>query len=455
MKPAFTTTSMRTLFIASIIAAVSTCFAASVHLIDGTVYEDCKILYSTNDEVVIRYSDPGKPSIRREITLKKSNILKQTKTPPEEKEFESLEKQLRKASSLKKDDLSETIASAEDFLKRYPDGVYSFKLKGPLASAQATLQEMEQSKNAPQTEESAIITPDEQNRYSFDMEADRIYKSMMNFSDKHKEVEALQMFNLLENMKGASCYPNAKVTAIKLIGILETRWKKQKDNAARTQETMENKVQRMKAGQKKSKALKFIRSQQAKQKAEFQKKRDEARQNGYRWFSPSADNVYALDSAWSFAQQERRRLTLKSDDESLEGKASSLIRDFWTAVDAHDGDTARTVLTDIKNMGYTVIPAKYTKPMSEAIVKLQKDISEQRAKNRIESARKAQEQADEERRKNLEESRKQAAEERLKRLEAFQKAEEEEKAEQQRLREERAAKAANSSHSSPQKTKSE
>lgn len=454
MKSASPTTSMRTLLISSVIVAASTCFADSIHLVDGTVYKDCKIVYSTDDEVVIKYTDPERPTINQEVSLKKSAILKQTATPPEEKEFENLERQLRKASSLTKEELCKTIASTEEFLKRYPDSIYAFKLKGPLASAQATLKEINASQS--QADEPSIITPDEQGRYSFDMEADRIYKSMMKFSDKHSEVEALQMFSLLEKMKGASCYPNAKVTAIKLIGILETRWKKQKTKAARDQEIMESKVQKMKAGPKKSKAMSFLRAQQAKHKTEFQKKRDEARQNGYRWFSPAADNVYALESAWSFAQQERRRLTLKNDDESIEGKASPLIRDFWKAIDARDGEKARTTLTEIKNLGYTVIPAKYTEPMSDAMINLQKDIADQRAKTRAESARKAREQADEERRKNIEESRKQAEAERLKRLEAFQKSEEEEQAEQQRLREERAKQsAAKTSRATPQKTKSE
>lgn len=460
MKSASPTTSMRTLLIPSIIAAASTCFAASVYLIDGTVYNDCKIVYSTNDEVVIRYPDPEKPSISREVSLKKSAILKQTKSSPEEKEFEDLERTLRKTSSLKKEELSQAISSTEDFMKRYPNGVYSFKLKGLLASARATLQEMEQTNNGedqqPPAGESDIITPDEQDRYRFDMDADRIYKSMMKFSEKHKEVEALQMFSLLEKMKGASCYPNAKITAIKLIGILETRWKKQKTNAANAQESMENKVQRMKAGPKKSKAMNFIRAQQVKQKAEFQKKRDEARKTGYRWFIPSSDNVYALESAWSFAQQERRRLTLKSTNEPVEGKASPLIRDFWKAVDARDIDTARIALTNLKNLGYTAIPAEYTEPMSDIMIKLQRDLSQQRAEARAASARKAREQAETERRKNLEEARKQAEEERLKRLEAFQKSEEEDRVEQQRIREERTKKFANkASEPTSQNTKSE
>lgn len=440
---------MRFLLASVLLSASFFCPADSVHLLDGTVYKNCRIIYTTESETVIEYSDPASPSIRRELSLKTTDIYKIQQSTEEEIEAEKLEKLLRRAPTAEKEAVVKTIGMTEDFLKRYPESIHGRKLLNLLPSAQAALKEIEIKEQAQESQKEGaekerngqtsapVVTPEDQDRYRFDMDAQKIYKSMMEFVKQKKEVKALQMFSLLEKMQGASCFPKARVTAIKLIGILETRWQDQTSALTASREGMERKADRL-SGAKKTKALQFIREQRGRERADYQKRRESARENGYRWFNPPDNNLVALENAWSFAQQERKRLAQQAKEKtSHAGKASALIHEFWNAIDGAELSEAQEALTTLKSMGNSVVPIEYTTPMSEKLVLLKRENSQRLALERADSARKAQEQKAEARKKASEESRKRALEEQKKRLESFRDSREKEAAEAQQQKQER------------------
>lgn len=419
---------MHFLLASALFASATACLADSIYLIEGTVYKDCRIMYSTDEELVIEYPDADTPSIRREVTLKKKDIYKHLKSTQEEIEAQQLEKRLRRAPMATKGSIAKTLAMYDGFMKRYPDSAFALRLKALLPAARATLQELEmkeqeaeaQGKLPAAAQQPVIASPEEQERYQFDADANQLYKSMLEYSRQHQEARAMQMFSLLEKMQGAACFPKAYVSAVRLTGILENRWRKQLAEASNNRDTMERKIERM-SGAKKVKASQFLRAQIGKQQQEYQHVLRSARENGHMWFNPPATNLPALQNAWSYAQQERRRMSQPLPQDSPAGKASVLIRDFWDAIDDNEIVDAKVALKSLKGMGHNVISAKYTDPMSSKLLELQREMAEQVARERAASAKAAIQQATEDRRKSIEESRERARIERQNRLEAFEK----------------------------------
>ena len=438
---------MRLLLSSALFATATTaCLADSIYLIEGTVYKDCRIMYTTDEELVIEYPDADTPSIRREVTLKKKDIYKHLKSTQEEIEAQQLEKRLRRAPMATKGSISKTLALYDGFMKRYPNSTFALRLKALLPAARATLQELEmkeqeaeaQGKLPATAQQPVIASPEEQERYQFDADANQLYKSMLEYARQRQEAKAMQMFSLLEKLQGAACFPKAYVSAVRLTGILENRWRKQLAEASNNRDTMERKIERM-SGAKKVKASQFMRAQIGKQQQEYQQVLRAAREKGYMWFNPPADNLPALQNAWSYAQQERRRMSQPLPQDSPAGKASVLIRDFWDAIDDNEIVDAKDALKSLKGMGHNVISAKYTDPMSSKLIELQKKMAEQVAKERAASAKAAIQQAPEDRKKSIEDSRERARIERQKRLEAFEKDRQAEELEAEKKRQERAA----------------
>lgn len=437
---------MRSLLAYALFASATACLADSIYLIEGTVYKDCRIMYATDEEIVIEYPDADTPSIRREITLKKKDIYKHLKSTQEEIEAQQLEKRLRRAPMATKGSIAKTLAMYESFMKRYPDSSYSLRLKALLPAARATLQELEmkeqeaeaQGKLPATAQQPAIASPEEQERYQFDADANQLYKSMLEYARQRQEAKAMQMFSLLEKLQGAACFPKAYVSAVRLTGILENRWRKQLAEASNNRDTMERKIERM-SGAKKVKASQFLRAQIGKQQQEYQQVLREAREKGYMWFNPPAGNLPALQNAWSYAQQERRRMSQPLPQDSPAGKASVLIRDFWDAIDDSEIVDAKEALKSLKGLGHNIISAKYTDPLGSKLLELQRKMAEQVAKERAASAKAAIQQATEDRKKSIEESRERARIERQKRLEAFEKDRQAEELAAEQKRQERAA----------------
>ncbi len=434
---------MRFLLAPLFFATAAACLADSVYLIEGTVYKNCRIMYSTDDEIVIEYPDELTPSIRREITLKRKDIYKHLESTQEEIEAQQLEKRLRRAPMATKGSIAKTLAMHEDFMKRYPSSEYALRLKALLPAARATLQELENKEREAEEQgklpiagQPVIVAPEEQERYQFDADANQLYKSMLEYARQRQEANAMQIFSLLEKMQGAACFPKAYVSAVRLTGILETRWRKQLAEATNSREVMERKIERM-SGPKKVKAVQFLRAQTSRQQQEYQATLRAAREKGYMWFNPPASNLPALQNAWSYAQQERRRMSQPLPQDSPAGKASVLIRDFWDAIDDQEIVDAKAALKSLKGMGHNFISAKYTDPMSSKLLELQRKMAEQVAAERAASAKAAIQQANEERQKSIEDSRERARIERQKRLDAFEKDREAEELAAEKKRRER------------------
>lgn len=418
---------MRLLLTSSLLASAAVCLADSIYLIEGTVYKDCRIMYSTDDEIVIEYPDAETPSIRREVTLKKKDIYKHLQSTQEEIEAQQLEKRLRRAPMAVKASVTKTLSMYEDFMKRYPESSYAMRLKKLYPAALATLQELEMKEKEAEAQGKAaaapqpvILTPEQQERYQFDIDANKLYQSMLEYAKQRQEAKAMQMFSKLEKMQGAACFPKAYLTAVRLTGILESRWQKQLNEAQNSRSIMERKVSRM-TGAKKVKAAQYLREQTARQMKEYQAISQAAREKGYRWFTPPADNIPALQYALSYADQERRRMSKPLDKDSPAGKASVLIRDFWDAVDDNEIVDAKTALTTLKGMGHHVCGAAYTDPMSKKFIELQTKVREQIESERLASRQAAQQEAAESRAKRNEDARERALIEKQKRLEAFEK----------------------------------
>lgn len=415
---------MRFLLTSALLVSASACLADSVYLIEGTVYKDCRIMYSTDDEIVIEYPDAEMPSIRREITLKKKDIYKHLQSTQEEIEAQKLEKRLRRAPMSLKGSVTKTLAMYDDFMKRYPQSIYALRLKKLYPAALATLQELEMKEKEAEAQGKAeaaqpvILAPEQQERYQFDADANKLYQSMLEYAKQRQEAKAMQLFSKLEKLQGAACYPKAYLTAVRLIGILESRWQKQLNEAQNNRSVMERKIARM-SGAKKVKAAQFLREQSARQMKEYQAIAQAARDKGFRWFTPPANNLPALQYALSYADQERRRMSKPLDKDSYAGKASVLIRDFWDAIDDNEIVEAKEALTALKGMGHNVCPAEYTDPMSKQFIELQNKVREQVEKERLASRQAAQKEAAESQARRNEDARERARLEKQKRLEAF------------------------------------
>lgn len=423
---------MRFLLTSALLVSASACLADSIYLIEGTVYKDCRIMYSTDDEIVIEYPDAETPSIRREITLKKKDIYKHLQSTQEEIEALQLEKRLRRAPMAMKGSVTKTLAMYDAFMKRYPQSIYALRLKKLYPAALATLQELEMKEKeaeaqgkATATPQPVILAPEEQERYQFDMDANKIYQSMLEYAKQRQEAKAMQLFSKLEKMQGAACYPKAYLTAVRLTGILESRWQKQLNEAQNNRSAMERKIARM-SGAKKVKATQFLKDQSVRQMKEYQAIAQAAREKGYRWITPPANNLPALQYALSYADQERRRMAKPLDKDSFAGKASVLIRDFWDAIDDNEIVEAKEALMTLKGMGHYVCAAEYTDPMSKKLIELQNKMREQVERERLASRQAAQKEAAESRARQNEDARERARIEKQKRLEAFEKNREEE-----------------------------
>ena len=103
-----------------LLLACPAALADTIKLIDGTIYEDCKILFTQGEEIVIEYPDPKTPSIKKETRIKEYDILKHIKSTPADNEFKRIMRKGAKLDTLTPQDSENTLKAIAQFLQKNP-----------------------------------------------------------------------------------------------------------------------------------------------------------------------------------------------------------------------------------------------------------------------------------------------------------------------------------------------
>lgn len=346
--------------------------ADTIKLIDGTTYEDCKILFRQGEEIVLEYPDPQTPSIKRETHIKEYDVLKHIKSTPADYEFKKIIRKGARLDDMTPQDRTETLQTVINFLEKnpaYPQAAQLEELADALRNAARVLGETPES-DAKQTEPST----DEKNpqmdfsadkeRFSYDREANRLYNAMMEHSRAERNVEVMQMFTLLEQFKGSAAYVKAYPEAGRLAAALQTQWTRQRDVLLKQQKERNRQMDRM-SPQKQEQASKFLAKWHNEQQTVSDNLANEAKKKKWGWYTPPEDNMPATTSALHLAQMACERLARPIEQtDNRPGQITPLILDFWQQIDASDLSKAKETLKKID--GARMHPA-YLEPLKNAL----------------------------------------------------------------------------------------
>ncbi len=161
---------------------LSACLYASadtIKLIDGTTYEDCKILFKQGEELVIEHPDPQTPSIRRETRIKEYDILKHIRSTPADYDFKRIIRKEARLDEMTLQERTEILQAITRFLEQYPDYPQATRLEELADSLRKSTQT---GNNSPDSgtvqtlpsQTQALSLPDKE-RFAYDHEANRLY----------------------------------------------------------------------------------------------------------------------------------------------------------------------------------------------------------------------------------------------------------------------------------------
>ena len=347
--------------------------ADTIKLIDGTTYEDCKILFRQGEEIVLEYPDPQTPSIKRETRIKEYDVLKHIKSTPADYEFKKIMRKAARLGEMTPQDRTETLQAVIDFLEKnpaYPQAAQLEELADSLRDA-ARLPEKKPEGDAKQTAPStdAKNPPTDsaldKERFAYDREANRLYNSIMEHARAERNVEAMQMFTMLEQFKGSAAYVKAYPEAGRLAGTLQTQWTRQRDALLKQQQERNRQMDRM-SPQKQEQASKYLAKWRNEQQTVSDNLANEAKKKKWNWYTPPEDNMAATTSALYLAETVSERLARPIEQTgNRPGQLTPLIIDFWQQIDSGDLPQAKGTLKKIETAG---IPPSYLEPLKNALL---------------------------------------------------------------------------------------
>lgn len=365
---------------------LSACLPASsdtIKLIDGTTYEDCKILFRQGEEIVLEYPDPQTPSIKRETRIKEYDVLKHIKSTPADYEFKKIIRKGARLDDMTPQDRTETLQAVIRFLEKnsdYPQTVQLEELADSLRNAgrapdetaddktEKTLPSDSASPSSADGKNARIDSPADKERFAYDHEANRLYHSMMEHSRAERNVEAMQMFTLLEQFKGSAAYVKAYPEAGRIAGTLQTQWTRQLDALLKLQKERNRQMDRM-SPQKQDAAAKYLAKLRLEHQTVSDNLANEAKQRKWSWYTPPEDNMPATTSALHLAQMASERLARPiGQTGNRPGQLTPLMIDFWQQIDAADLTQAKETLKKIETAG---MPQAYLKPLKNALLQQQ------------------------------------------------------------------------------------
>jgi hypothetical protein len=388
-----------------LIAAPMMLIADEVQMLDGKVYKDCTIEFETAKEISIVV--PVSKTIKDNVILAKKDVKQIIKTPADEVEFGKLSKKYGEPSGLSDDDLKTGIQETDKFKTAYPKSQLLEQVGQLQTGLQAAIDSRaEVARQKAEEEKAAQPTEEELKRGRYDIEANKLLKTMKQQIKGDNPWGGMQTFeSLKKGYSGSQAYVDGRVLASKLVPKLQANLAKMLQVSKASDEAEQKKDQEE---YKKRKTLseedqkKFDEQRNAKRKhqtermSKYQDYKLKLREKKVRWFKPTAGFTRSIEDLKRVADEDANYLARKIEESEPDaGVATEAFKKAWEAVDAKNFDEAKDWAVVIKNAR---VPKEYYQELDQIIIDGRREAAEEARKKREEDRLRA----IEERRKALE-----------------------------------------------------
>ena len=180
----------------------------------------------------------------------------------------------------------------------------------------------------------------------------------------NRNVEAMQMFTLLEKFRGSAAYVKAYPEAGRIASVLQSQWTRQLDDLRKTQKERKRQMEHM-SPQKQEEAAKYLSKLRRDQQTVSDSLADEAKKQKWSWYTPPEDNMPATESALHLAQTASERLSRPlAQSTNRPGEITPLLLAFWQQID--NGTTSQAWET-LKKIDTAGMPPAYLAPLEQAL----------------------------------------------------------------------------------------